>query len=128
MRHLLAGALALSLLGCSSYSEVIACTEIGCSNGLVVQFSGAHQPGPWTVEVSATGEAPRTVSCAAGVHCGPAFYENFLPSVITVRVTANNKTEEHANITPTPRTVRPNGLQCDPECNQPIVTVSFPLP
>ena len=119
---------ALAALGCNSGSVNGACTEIGCSSGLVVQFSGAHQPGPWTVEVTATGEAPRTVLCGAGAHCASPFYEGFLPSAVTVRVTANGKTEEHVNITPAARLVRPNGAQCPPECNQPLVTVPFPQP
>jgi hypothetical protein len=127
MRRMLAGALALSLLACSSYTE-IACSDAGCKHGLNVFFSGAHQPGPWTVEVSAAGQAPRTFSCDAGVHCGPAFYENFLPSKVTVRVTANGKTEQHTDLTPTLRIVRPNGPQCTPECQQLDVSVLPPQP
>jgi hypothetical protein len=117
----------LALVACTSVLGD-ACTEIGCSNGLVVEFAGEHQPGPWTVEVTAPGETPRTYSCGAGVHCVNPQFANFLPSTVTVRVTGNGKTEEHVNVTPTPRMVRPNGAQCPPECNQPLVTVPFPQP
>lgn len=120
-------ALALLLVACTS-PEVGVCTKIGCSNGLVVEFNGAHQPGPWTVEVAATGEAPRSVSCASGSHCANPFFEGFLPSKVTVVVTGNGKTETHADVTPTPRLFRPNGAQCTPECNQPLVTLAFPQP
>jgi hypothetical protein len=127
MTRILSSTLVL-LLACSSYTDNTACTLIGCRHGLYVQFSGAHQPGPWTVEVSTTGEAPRTVSCAADLHCAPAFFEDFLPSTVTVRVTANGKTEQHAGVTPTPAVTRPNGPQCGPECNSPYVTLPFPQP
>jgi hypothetical protein len=121
-------ALILSLLACSSSSEAGTCTEIGCSSGLSVQFTGAHQPGPWTVEVSATGEPPRTVTCGANLHCGNPFFENWLPAMVTVSVTANGRTETHTDMTPTPRLVRPNGPQCTPECSQPFLTVPVPQP
>ena len=101
-----------------------ACTEIGCNDGLSVRVEGSP-PGPWEIDVAA-GSTTHTFACPAGNNCQAAFFAGFLPTSVTVTVRANGKTQEHPNLTPTPRVTRPNGSACPPECQQPFVTVSLP--
>lgn len=98
---------------------------IGCDHGLSVQLEGAPQ-GPWTISVSSQGTT-MAKDCAAGGNCGgQMFFENFLPSLVSVTVTRGSNTVTYHNLQPTPRLVQPNGPRCAPSCNQPFVTVVPP--
>ena len=115
----------LPLLSCREMLPTFACTQIGCDNGLAVSVAN-NPPGPWEIDVAATGQTTRTFTCPAGANCQVAFFANFLPNTVTVTVRAGGLTQTHQNLTPTPRVVRPNGNQCEPACNQPVVTVPLP--
>ena len=76
--------------GCDGSVDV-ACTEIGCSDGLAVVVhgsSGVH----YDVEASATGGETRTGSCTidANGSCSVFFY-GFLPDEVTVAVTGGGR-------------------------------------
>lgn len=122
-----------------------ACTEIGCGPGINVRFDRRH---PWNyadyrVEVV---EDDRTVTCTTTIPllcggtppctdpsvtleeigCALAVGEQALggvalahvPATLTVRVFENDTLLSEDTWTPTPRTTRPNGPHCEPECVQ----------
>lgn len=116
----------LAFAGACAVNEVI-CTEIGCNDGLTVQLEGAPQ-GPWTISVSAQGFS-QAKDCAAGGNCGGLmFFEEFTPPAVNVTVTRGSNSVTYENLSPTPRTVQPNGARCDPICSQPFVIVQPPPP
>ena len=116
-----------ALLSACSSTGGLNCTDIGCSDGLVVELTGAP-PGPWSISVSSQGTT-HAQDCAAGGNCGGVmFFEGFLPQLVTVTVTRGSNTVTYFNQAPTPRTFEPNGPRCGPSCNQPRVTVQPPAP
>lgn len=121
--HSLLAALSLfAAAACTNPND--SCTEIGCSDGLVVFIQGSPV-GPWRVDVSATGLESRSFTCPAGEQCTAARFPGFMPSTATVVVTINGATAT-SQVTLVEHLVRPNGPGCEPVCNQPQVTVSPP--
>ena len=115
--------IAFGSIGCSSYTE--ACTLIGCSSGLTVMLDGSP-PGPWTIQVQAGGTT-MAKDCPAGGNCGGLmFFENFVPTTVSVTVTRGAFSVTYTNLTPTPKVVQPNGARCGPTCQQPFVVVQAP--
>lgn len=128
-----------------------ACTEIGCGPGTIVRFD-RHPPwsyGEYRVEVVDDG---RTVECTTKIPllcgaapacsdpavtleeigCALAVGEQALggvslahvPQELTVRLFEGDTLLAEDTWTPTARTSRPNGPQCEPECVQaPDVTL-----
>jgi hypothetical protein len=124
LRLLLIGAAVLTGCGKLPYENTV-CTLIGCSNGLQVTIE-TQPSGPWRIEAATSGET-RVFDCPTGSACPGAFFEGFLPSQVSITVTIGGRTRTQL-LTPTQRTVRPNGPQCGPECQQPFVNVAPPPP
>ena len=115
----------LALASSCSLPGTEACTLIGCENGLAVQLEGAPA-GPWTISVSSQGTTFGK-DCAAGGNCGGMmFFPNFTPALVSVTVTRGANSVTYHNLSPTPKTVQPNGPRCAPTCSQPSVTVQPP--
>lgn len=131
----------------------VACTEIGCVNGLALTVAPDYQwqPGAYVFRLTLDG---RTVTCRGNlplnacdmpsVHCdgeGVVITESGCalpspeaqgfgdvhiengPQQVAVSVTRDGQTLVDKTVTPTYRTSRPNGPQCAPECRQ----ASLPL-
>ena len=129
-------ALVLSLLaalapaGCSVLApgdEV--CTLAGCRTGLAVELS-VRPSAPFRIEATVPGATPAgpayVYECPDPARCGAvAFFEDFTPARVTIRVTtpAGTVTRE---FTPTYRTHRPNGEDCPPTCRDATVRVDLP--
>ena len=103
-----------------------ACTLAGCESGLIVAIQGSP-PGPWRIEVSASGVETQVRECPAGNQCGSVMFSGFTPPTATITVTMGDRTAT-SQVTLTRREVRPNGPSCEPVCNQPMVTVAPPPP
>jgi hypothetical protein len=114
-----------TLLACSNATENppegIACTLIGCSNGLSVEVTGTAGARA-TVEVRASGQTTQTFECVAGQPCR-GFLENYMPDQATVTIRLADRTVERS-VTPQYRLNRPNGANCPPECRQATVQVA----
>ena len=103
-----------------------ACTLIGCESGLVVMVQGSP-PGPWRVEASAPGLDTQVRECPAGAQCGSVQFPGFTPPTATITLTMGERTAT-SQVTLVRREVRPNGPNCEPTCNQPLVTIAPPQP
>ena len=109
------------LSGCGTLVER-SCTLIGCSDGVFISVAGTVQAS-WTVRVSAPGIETFETACTA-FGCG-ATIEDAFPETVTVTILdAEGEVVVEANGTPSYRTVRPNGPDCEPECRQAFVEVS----
>lgn len=111
------------LAGCNAIA--LACTEIGCDNGLVVRFNTAPT-GAYTVEAwSELRIAPQVFECAAGQTCPVVFFSGFAGQDVTVRVTtaAGVRTQTFDDVDYEP--VYPNGRRCGAACEQAEVTVQL---
>jgi hypothetical protein len=131
-----------------------ACTEIGCGPGMSVRFDRVP---PWSaadyrVEID---DGDGTVTCTTTmpllcdatpacsdasvtleeIGCALAFGEQAIggvaltdvPETLTVRVFEGDTLLAEGTWTPTSRTTRPNGPECEPECVQaPDVTLVLP--
>ncbi len=109
--------------GCDGSVDV-ACTEIGCSDGLAVVVHGSSGV-QYDVEASATGGETRTGSCAidASGSCLVFFY-GFLPDEVTVAVTGGGR-QMSVTLQPAYEDVQPNGPDCPPTCRQATVTIDL---
>jgi hypothetical protein len=115
--------LGVTVLACSSSGQQQqVCTLIGCNPGLAIEVTGTIS-GRTTVEVTASGQTPRSFECNPGQICR-GFLENFMPSQATVTVRLPDRTVQR-NVTPQYRDVRPNGPNCDPVCRQATVQVAI---
>jgi hypothetical protein len=123
-RPLFAAAVVASAgVGCDS--PFGACTLIGCSSGLRLQFD---QPPPdgTIVEVTGSLSPPWRVECGVDSECDLGLYfESFTPSYITVRVvtSAGEATTVHE---PQYDKLQPNGEDCGPTCWQATIVVALP--
>ena len=152
-RARLLGAVALTFLtGCSGADAgSVACTDMGCEDGLSVDFS-LTEPGDYTVEIVADGQ---TITCSAtlplppcdrgGASCsapgvllmasgcalpasnhslGGVMLSGAHPETVEVVVSRDGNEERRQSFTPTYQRVAPNGEACGPICNQATVTLS----
>lgn len=95
----------------------VACTEIGCSDGLRVRLLGSH-PATFTITATASDGLTRSIRCGVDRPCGNiVFLPDFAPERATVRVESDAGTVER-EFTPTYEEVRPNGPGCPPVCRQ----------
>lgn len=109
--------------GCDGSVDV-ACTEIGCSDGLAVVVHG-QSGAQYDVEASATGGETRTGSCVIDVSgsCSVFFY-GFLPDEVTVAVTGAGQ-QMFSTLQPAYEDVQPNGPDCPPTCRQATIAIDF---
>lgn len=100
-----------------------ACTQIGCSDGLTVQVAGTT-PQTFTVEAIAPGVEPR-IAQSPGGQSGSSqfFFEDSTPEEVTIRITWNGGSVTET-FRPSYETVRPNGPNCPPECQQGRVLIT----
>jgi hypothetical protein len=120
---------ALAAAGCSGSSApggARMCTEIGCSNGLLVRLAGTPA-GPVRVEILGDGGAARHVyECGKPVECADGvFFAELASGDVRVRVTSAAGTLTHA-ARPAYVLTRPNGPDCPPVCRQATLTVPLP--
>jgi hypothetical protein len=100
----------------------LACTDMGCSDGLGVRVT--HDlPGHATVRVAAAGEE-RTFTCDPAFAC-LGFFEEWSPAEVDVEVVWEGGAFS-TRATPEYKLVYPNGRRCGPECRQGTVGVSLP--
>lgn len=109
---------------CSSQAqdtpEPVACTLIGCVNGLTLELRG-NLPDTYTVTARA-GTVVRTRECSTAQPCGQIVFEDFNPNTVTIEVTSAAGTVRR-EVTPEYRESRPNGPNCPPVCRQATVAV-----
>lgn len=106
-----------------------ACTEIGCSSGLIVELEGAV-PASFQIEAATAGADAQVAECPDGapaIECDPSsvFFRDFLPDDVQITITWDGQsvTQEFA---PAYEELRPNGPGCPPVCSQARVTIEFP--
>lgn len=113
------GALAASfgaLAGIASCGSVVdeACTEIGCSDGIVVEVNGATSD----LTIEATGEdgEQQTLTCqvSSGDFCFAQF-AGFTPAQVTIRVAGDSQAIA-VTLEPAYEVSQPNGPNCEPTC------------
>jgi hypothetical protein len=116
-----------------------ACTLIGCSDSLTLEFSHPL-PQSYTIQLSTTGGESVQVSCPSGSVSGQAStggnitarcqagslaLEGFTPQQVTILVTwQSGSYKQDAN--PSYQTVQPNGPNCPPTCRQATMPLSLP--
>ena len=114
----LLSALAVALAGCTTPS--IACTLIGCEDGLAVRFN--RQPaGAFRVEaIVPSHPTPYTIDCADVATCY-LFFTDLMEERVTLRVTTADGTFTQ-DFTPLYEDRYPNGRRCGAACRQAVVT------
>lgn len=100
----------------------VACTLIGCNDGLRVTVGGAV-PAQFTVRVLAGDSTLRTVECRTGTPCD-VFIENTTPEQVTVEIASTTGVVTRT-ATPEYTIARPNGPNCPPECRQGEVAITL---
>ena len=113
--------LVVVLFGCNAPPEPVACTMIGCSNGLSIRVNGTLTSN-YTVTVSANNQVIGTFNCTAGQQC-MNFIENQTPATISVVIQGAGQKITRA-YQPEYQNSRPNGPDCPPQCRQATVVVS----
>jgi hypothetical protein len=119
--------LALLLAGCQAFVGPLACTDVGCPNGLTVRFD-RPPAGAYRIEVVPDHDPAlaRTLDCPAAEMCGPAaFVGDFFAESVTLRVTTAAGTTTR-QVRPRFQPVYPNGRRCGAACSQAEVTVRLP--
>jgi hypothetical protein len=97
------------------------CTEIGCSDGLLVTIGGAVA-GPITVRVDA-GVEQRTLTCQVAEQC-LVFFDDWMPVDITIEASWGGGIQT-VHAAPDYRVTRPNGPRCPPTCRQAAVKLAL---
>lgn len=121
----------LALAACSGNTEEeidvqpspVACTMIGCSNGVRVVVDG-NVPERYSVQVRDGSRVLRSLECRAGTPCD-FFVENEMPTDVTVRIVWGDDHDREWTVTPTYRDAQPNGPACPPTCRQGTVTITM---
>ena len=110
--------------GCG-VAEATICTEIGCSPGLLIEFSGTI-PEDFTVEVRTEGAVPFVVTCSASIPCGSKiFAAGIVGDAVEVIITQDGVPVTYSFM-PEYEERRPNGPDCPPACLEATVQVAFP--
>jgi hypothetical protein len=104
------------------------CTEAGCASGLEVRL-GQPVTEPLTIEAYSLGpDNPRYVyTCSDASRCNMsgAFFEDYLPSSVSIRVTVGARTRTQS-AQPAYRSFSPNGRDCGPTCRTAVVDIAAP--
>jgi hypothetical protein len=102
---------------CSAFDPT--CTLIGCGPSLMIDIVPAPTTGSFRVEALVPGsDIRRTFECPDASRCsGVAFFDDFSPEEVVIRVTTQAGTTEQT-FRPSYQTFRPNGPRCEPTCRQ----------
>lgn len=115
-----AGALALAGLTACSDATGVACTQIGCLDGLRVHVAGP--PGSeFAVEVSAAGGEARTGTCTVQRDQCVVFFETTAEEM-TLRIVGPDG-ELTRTVKPVYEISRPNGPRCPPICRNATIVI-----
>ncbi len=113
------------LTACDDGPIGIACTEIGCSDGLTVSLDGPAPTGT-IIEVEDVDGSTMSIECGVDWPCqNSVFFAGFTPDRVTVTVT-NAAGVRTAVFDPAYEAFRPNGPDCEPECVQAVVDMDLP--
>lgn len=119
----LAVATLIGLPGCG-VTDTRGCTEIGCSPGVRIEFSGVV-PADFTIEVRSEGATPFIRECSSVTPCGSSvFAYGTHGNSIEVVVTTGDETLTRT-LVPTYEEFRPNGPGCEPACVQGSAAFAF---
>ena len=113
------------LQGCGRLFEE-GCTLIGCTSGLRIQL--VPPPSSYRLEarsIPAGSPVPLVVECAAPAGCGTAFFDDYFPTRVQLRLIVAGRTRD-TTLTPTYVVSRPNGDHCEPTCRQAAITLPVP--
>lgn len=113
--------------GCGVVSEPDrACTEIGCSDGLIVDLQ-VRPPVSFRVEVrSPTSSSVQIVDCPNPTSCGSSvFFDGYTPVEATVTVVVAGREPVTRTVQPAYTISQPNGKNCEPRCRQAIVLMAL---
>lgn len=114
-------ALAVATAACRGEGPM-ACTEIGCSDGLNVELTGTLPPS-FTVAVLGEDQVLGRMDCPSSATCGRhLFFENVAAQRVRLVVTVAGVSRSYER-TPEWRATRPNGPGCEPVCRQASVSV-----
>jgi hypothetical protein len=114
-----------ALTACDLEPIGIACTEIGCSDGLSVSLDGTAPTGT-IIEVEDEDGSTMSIECGVDWPCqNSVFFAGFTPDRVTVTVT-NAAGVRTAVFDPDYEAFRPNGPGCEPECVQAVVDMELP--
>ena len=98
--------------------SAIACTEIGCSDGLAVEL---ERVGAATIELVEDGVTRHSFECSAGAACR-TFVPGYTPARVEIVMRQGDTSRRHT-VQPGYTINRPNGPDCPPVCRQATVTV-----
>ncbi len=113
--------------GCSNPFGGGACTEIGCSNGLLVTFNTPPPHGS-IVELDNSNGFPWRVECGIDWNCDfGIFFADFTPDHVRVRVVTPDG-EVSESFQPTYQKHQPNGDGCPATCLNATILVELPTP
>jgi hypothetical protein len=117
---------AITVTSCARQEPVVACTMIGCEDGVAVELETVPQA-PFSVEVTPLpGGAATIKECATAEACGATlFFEEVRADSISVKVTSAAGTRT-VGVRISYSTSRPNGPQCAPSCRQARLRVPVP--
>lgn len=147
----LVAALSVGSLGCSGVHDgSLVCTDMGCEDGLSVDFS-LTEPGAYAIEIVADGD---TITCTGslplppceqgGTSCsapgvllmasgcalpaadhslGGVMISGAHPTAVEIVVSRDGAELRRQSFTPTYQRVAPNGEACGPICDQASVTL-----
>lgn len=121
IRTFLYSATAALTAGCT---PTIACTLIGCSNGLSVEFNRAPE-GAFRLEATVPNDPTvHAIDCASASTCMLMFPE-LVAEQVTIRLITQQGTITQ-QFQPEYETLYPNGRRCGPACEQATVTLQLP--
>ena len=113
--------LGVLLLACSdSATDAPVCEEKACESGFAIDVRSAR-PRILSIRISGDDKVIHTLTCNNAVQC-VSFFKDQTPFRLTVEVTTATKTTAYT-LYPQYNTLRPNGLECSPECKRADVTI-----
>lgn len=111
------------LLGCSELVNPN-CTDVGCSDALRVQVAG-DVPAAFTLRLPQLSPGPWEFECT-GVTCGePIAFEDFTPDHVVIEIEVDGVIVFEGSFEPEYEAVYPNGPDCEPVCQQGLVTITL---
>ena len=109
---------------CSPAPQPKACTELGCYSGLYINLKG-DRPMEFKIIIKSSGKELATKECSTSKQCPDSIlFQDLKEKSLTLEYTSNGQTRSE-NFTVAYQTVRPNGTQCPPVCEQ--ANVDFKL-
>ena len=126
MRRSLVLATSIVLAGSACFDS--ACTLVGCSSGLRIDFN-APPTMPFRLEASSgyAGGPAYVFECTVVAQCNAqyVFLTDYLPPSATIKLTTAAGTTT-LDVTPAYGKFQPNGSRCGPTCTVATVQIHFP--